>query len=84
MVLFAHAPDGERGDFDLNALFRAEQRVVGTYSGSLREQREVFALMCDGRLDPSPLVTHRLPLARFDEGVALARAREALKVVYVP
>ena len=33
---------------------------------------------------PRRLVTHRLPLARFAEGLELARARQALKVVFVP
>lgn len=84
VVLFGHAPDGERAGFDLNDLFKHERRVVGTYSGGLAEQDEVHALLVSGRLDPSPLVTHRLPLARFEEGVALARGRKALKVLYTP
>jgi threonine dehydrogenase-like Zn-dependent dehydrogenase len=37
-----------------------------------------------GRLDPSPLVTHRLPLSRFQEALDLARERRALKVLLVP
>ena len=36
------------------------------------------------RMDPSPLVTHRLPLSRFDEAVDLVRAHRALKVLLVP
>jgi L-iditol 2-dehydrogenase len=83
-VLFAHAPAGERAGFDLNALFKSEKRVVGTYSGSLREQGEVFDLIASGRLDASPLVTHRLPLSAFDEGLALVRERKALKVLFTP
>lgn len=84
VVLFAHAPEGERAGFDLNALFKYERRVIGTYSGALAEQSEVFNLMAEGRLDPSPLVTHRLPLERFEEGVRLSRERKALKVLYTP
>jgi threonine dehydrogenase-like Zn-dependent dehydrogenase len=84
VVLFAHAPAGQPADFDLNELFRHERRVVGTYSGSLREQRTVMDMIVDGRLDPSPLATHRLPLGRFDEGVSLVRSRQALKVLYTP
>ena len=37
-----------------------------------------------GRLDPSPLVTHRLPLSHFAEAVELARERRALKVLLFP
>jgi L-iditol 2-dehydrogenase len=84
VVLFAHAGAGERAGFDLNAFFKHERRLLGTYSSSLTEQREVYRLLVTRRLDPSPLVTHRLPLSRFDEAVTLARERRALKVLLVP
>lgn len=84
VVLFAHAPRDERADFDLNALFKSEQRVLGSYSGGLDDQARVFAMMADGRLNPSPLVSHRLPLEQFADGVAIARRREALKIVFTP
>lgn len=83
IVLFAHAPSTARAGFELNALFKHEQRVLGTYSGALREQEEIFRLFVCGRLDPAPLITHRLPLEAFEEGVALMRARRALKVLFV-
>jgi len=82
IVLFAHAPAGECAAFELNDLFKHEQRILGTYSGGLDEQAEVFRLMIEGRLDPTPLVSHRLPLDAFATGVELARRREALKVVF--
>ena len=84
VVLFAHAADGARADFDLNNLFKYERRILGTYSGALREQAQVFDLICDGALDPSPLVTHRLPLDRFGEGVDLVRRHQALKILFTP
>lgn len=84
VVLFAHAAAGERAELDLNPFFKAEKRLVATYSSSLAEQREIHRLMSSRRLDPSPLVTHRLPLSRFDEAVALARDRRALKVLLSP
>ena len=84
VVLFAHAPAGERAGFELNTLFKHERRVLGSYSGGLEEQSLVFSMMRDGRLDPSPLVSHRLPLAEFASGVEIARRREALKVLFTP
>lgn len=84
VVLFAHAGEGERAGFDLNALFKSEGRVIATYSSALTEQREIHRLMVTRRLDPSPLVTHRLPLSRFDEAVELARERRAVKVLLIP
>jgi L-iditol 2-dehydrogenase len=89
VVLFAHA-DGDGGDggkraaFDLNAFFKSERRLLATYSSALAEQREVYRLLVSGRLDPSSLVTHRLPLSHFAAAVELARERRAVKVLLVP
>jgi L-iditol 2-dehydrogenase len=84
VVLFAHAAADERAGLDLNPFWKAERRLLGTYSSSLAEQRDVFRLLVTGRLDPAPLVTHRLPLSRFTEAVGLARDRRALKVLLTP
>jgi L-iditol 2-dehydrogenase len=84
VVLFAHAGEGERAGFDLNAFFKSEGKLIATYSSSLAEQREVHRLMVTRRLDPSPLVTHRLPLSRFEEAVELAGELRALKILLTP
>ncbi len=84
LVLFAHAGDGERADFDLNRFFKREGRLVATYSSGLDEQARVAQLLFSGALDPTPLVTHVLPLADLDRGVDLVRRREALKVLLAP
>lgn len=84
VVLFAHAGEGERAGFDLNSFFKSEGKLIATYSSSLAEQREVHRLMVTRRLDPSPLVTHRLPLSRFEEAVELAGELRALKILLTP
>jgi L-iditol 2-dehydrogenase len=84
VVLFAHAQKGERAAFELNTVFKHEQRIFGSYSGALEEQSEVFSMMLDGTLDPSALVSHRLPLVDFDAGVDIARRRQALKILFTP
>ena len=84
VVLFAHGGEGERAGFDLNPFFKSEGKLVATYSSSLAEQREVHRLMVSRRLDPAPLVTHRLPLSRFEEAVELAGELRALKILLMP
>lgn len=84
VVLFAHAPADERSTIDLNTVFKTERRIVATYSGALDEQRRVFDLICSGALDPSPLVTHTMPLDEFDTGVSMVVRQEALKVLFTP
>ena len=84
VILFAHAPNGQCADFDLNNLFRYERRVLGTYSGALSEQAAVFALIASGRLNPTPVVSHTLPLDDFALGYSLAKDRKALKILFTP
>lgn len=81
-VLFAHAREGEAAGFALNRLFKHERRLVGTYSGTPAEQAVAWRLLCDGRLDPAPLVTHHLPRAAAAEALALCRRHQALKVLF--
>ena len=84
VVLFAHAPEADHAGFDLNGLFKREQRILGSYSGGLEDQSQIFSMMLAGTLDPSPLVSHRLALADFDAGVDIARRRQALKILFTP
>ncbi|MBT5375093.1 MAG: zinc-binding dehydrogenase [Rhodospirillaceae bacterium] len=84
VVLFAHAPDGGKAGFDLNNLFKYERRLIGTYSGAIKEQAEIFDLMDKGALDPSPLVSHKMPLDDFEQALSLVRNHQALKILFTP
>ena len=84
VVLFAHAAHDALVTFDINAVFKSERQVIGAYSGSPAEQARVLDMLSRGAFDPTPLVTHRLPLARAAEAVDLCRRREALKVLLHP
>ncbi len=84
VVLFAHAAQDARVTFDINAVFKSERQVIGAYSGTPAEQKRVLDMMHGGALDPSPLVTHRLPLDRAAEAVDLCRRQAALKVLLHP
>ena len=44
----------------------------------------VLAMMTAGVLDPTPLVTHHMPLADAEEAYAVYDRREALKIVMAP
>jgi len=62
------------GDFTLTG--------YGSHQRSQAEQS--LRLIEAGKLDLSSLVTHRLPLTRYAEGVGLLRRKEALKVLFLP
>ncbi|MEN6546218.1 MAG: zinc-binding dehydrogenase [Armatimonadia bacterium] len=41
-------------------------------------------LIEQGKLNLAPIITHNLPLERYDEGIALLERREAVKVCFFP
>lgn len=45
---------------------------------------EVLNSVADGRIDPTPAITHRLSLDEAEEGYELFRTKEATKVVLTP
>ncbi len=83
-VLFAHAGERATAGFELNSFFKAEKRIISTYSGGVGEQKRIADLIFAHKLDPSPLVTHRMPLERFGEAIGLAQSRQALKILIMP
>lgn len=59
-------------------------RLCG-YKGHCRESAEYAVdLIRQGKLNLAPLVTHNLPLERYEEGIALLEARQAIKVCFWP
>jgi L-iditol 2-dehydrogenase len=79
--LFAATP-GAVARVDLDALYHRELTVQTTYSSSPEDLRVALDLLASGRVRADGLFSHRLPLARFDEGVALFASRRARKVYF--
>ena len=67
---------------DLEAIYTQELTITSTYSSSPRELRIALDLLTRGSVHVDQLISHRLPLERFAEGVALMRERAALKVYF--
>jgi L-iditol 2-dehydrogenase len=75
LLVFADA-----GRIPADRVYRGELTVVGTRSAAPRYMEDALAVLRELEL-PTPVV---LPLERFDDGLALFRRREALKVVFAP
>jgi threonine dehydrogenase-like Zn-dependent dehydrogenase len=59
-------------------------RLCG-YKGHHRESAEYAVRLIEaGKLDLAPLVTHQLPLERYNEGIKLLEDRQAIKVCFLP
>jgi 2-desacetyl-2-hydroxyethyl bacteriochlorophyllide A dehydrogenase len=58
--------------------------VVTGHANVIAHVDPVLDLIAAGRLDPSPLVTHRMPLEEAPDAYELYDNREALKIVLTP
>jgi L-iditol 2-dehydrogenase len=67
---------------DLEVLYKQELTVSSTYSSSPADLALALELLSAQRVRVERLISHRLPLERFAEGVALMRERAALKVYF--
>jgi threonine dehydrogenase-like Zn-dependent dehydrogenase len=59
-------------------------RLCAGHANVLAHVDPVLALMSNGMLDPSPLVTHHMALEDAARAYALYDRREALKIVLKP
>jgi L-iditol 2-dehydrogenase len=67
---------------DLEALYQQELTLTSTYSSSPVELPLALDLLASRLVRVDRLISHRLPLERFAEGVALMRDHVALKVYF--
>jgi threonine 3-dehydrogenase len=62
-----------------------EAKVVGTTGRLMWETwYEIEKLLASGKLDPLPVITHRLPLSDIDQAIELARSGQAGKILLLP
>ncbi len=83
LCLYAPPHPGEPLDLDGLALYSAEIDVCASYSAGPADMRAALELIGGGAVDPVAFITHRLPLERTGEALALARSGEALKALVV-
>ena len=80
--LFA-CPPGLSASLDLSAIYHHELTLTASYSSSPADLRASLELLAAGKVRVAGLISHRLPLEQFHEGVALARTQQALKVFFM-
>jgi L-iditol 2-dehydrogenase len=67
---------------NLETIYQQELSITSTYSSSPEELRIALDLLSSRKVLVDRLVSHRLPLSQFTEGVLLMRERAALKVYF--
>jgi threonine 3-dehydrogenase len=71
-------------NFHRNIIFK-EARVRGVFGREVwRTWWQVRAMLDTGRFDPLPIITHRFPLAEYEQAFKLAESGEAGKVLLIP
>lgn len=84
LCLYAPPAPGSPPPIDGTDLFLRELTVTASYSAGPADMRAALELIASGRIDPLPLVSHRLPLDETATGLELQRRGEALKAVVLP
>ena len=83
--LFASLPRGASDiTLDSRVIHYGELRVVGASDSRPEHVRKAMELFAARKLDTGPIVTHRIPLERFHEGLELMKRKECLKVLVSP
>ena len=83
VCLFGVPSKGSVLGYDISELYNAGQQIVTSYGADDEDTKAALAVIAS---DPrfGLLVTHRFPLARFDDAVRAATAGKAMKVVVTP
>ena len=82
VVLFGAPPRGAQLSLDMSRLFLQEVRFQSSYSTSETEMKMAIDMIEKKRINPSQLITHRLPLAETLEAFRIAeKGSDVVKVM---
>ncbi len=81
---FAGFPKGRMSEIDPNLIHYREIQVSGGSNARRQDVRRAVDLLAGGGLAIDHLVTHVVPLERFDDALAAVRDRAGLKVAVTP
>jgi L-iditol 2-dehydrogenase len=84
LTIFAGPADGPELPLDMADLYHRELSLASAYSASPPALAEALDLLATDQVRVIPLISHRLPLSAFEEGVRLQRDGRATKVIFQP
>ena len=84
LLAYGGCPAGTRACFDTERIHYEEVDVKGAFHYGRADVRTALDLLDKGVVRIEPLVTHRVPLDRLADGLALALDRRAIKVAVTP
>jgi len=84
VLLFAGMPEGARVSVDAYAVHYREVSITGSFHYTPRDADAAFALLVEGAIPVSSLVSERRGLAQWREAFDLVERGAAMKVALVP
>ncbi len=82
VILFGAPPRGAQLSLDLSRLFLREITIQSSYSTSETEMKMALEFIKNKRINPTKLITHRLPLVKALEAFRIAeKGSDAIKVI---
>jgi L-iditol 2-dehydrogenase/threonine 3-dehydrogenase len=71
-------------EFNPTPMIRSGKSIISAYGSTPDQWRRVLRMLSSGVIDVEPVITHRLPLDRAEEGFSLALSGNAAKVLLLP
>ncbi len=85
VLVFGDCPPGSMVKIAADLIYHSGISLTGSYSSTPVDQAMALELAGSGRLQLSPVITHRFPLEGMGEAVSLAMGQgECLKVMILP
>jgi L-iditol 2-dehydrogenase len=84
VMLFGGCAAGQEAHFDAAHLHYDEVDHIGAFHYTPRAARHALDLLDSGQVDPVPLITGSLPLARLHDALERVQQRAAIKMAVVP
>ena len=84
-VILLFAIPNQNIEIPTEDIWRDEITITSSYGAASADLKESLEGISSGRIDVKPLITHKLPLKKIQEGFKLvSEAKESLKVVLEP
>jgi len=82
--LFAGFPPGSQALIDLNDIHYRQLHISGASASTSAQFARALDLLASRIVDADAIITHRYPLAQFEEALSTAQAGRGLKVALLP
>lgn len=81
VCLFGVPSKGSVLDYDISSLYNSEQQIITSYGATDSDTRKAMDVLSGRGAEFGRLITHRFPLAKFDDAVEAASTARAMKVI---